>query len=107
MSSILMIRLGAMGDIIHALPAAATLKQSFPDRKTVWLVSPRWIPLLEGNPFIDELMPFNRAGWHSWRRLRGIRPDLAIDFQGLVQSASRGPNRSPLRALWFHLVRSS
>jgi heptosyltransferase-1 len=94
-SSVLMIRLGAMGDIIHALPAAATLKQSFPDRKTIWLVSPRWISLLEGNPFIDELMPFDRAGWYSWRLLRRIRPDFAIDFQGLVQSALAGRIAGP------------
>ena len=90
MASILVIRLGAMGDVIHALPAVTTLKRSFPDRKTIWLVSPRWIPLLEGNPFIDELIPFNRTGWDSWRQLRSIQPDLAIDFQGLLQSALAG-----------------
>ncbi len=95
MPSILIIRLGAMGDVIHALPAAATLKQSFPDRKTIWLVSPRWRPLLEGNPFIDELMPFNRAGWHSWRKLRSVQPDLAVDFQGLLQSAVAGRMARP------------
>ncbi|MBV8811107.1 MAG: glycosyltransferase family 9 protein [Acidobacteriaceae bacterium] len=95
MPSILIIRLGAMGDVIHALPAAATLKQNFPDRKTIWLLSPRWMPLLEGNPFIDELIPFDRTGWHSWRKLRGIRPDLAVDFQGLVQSALAGRMARP------------
>ncbi len=48
---ILVIRLGAMGDIIHALPAVTSLKKSFPKRKLVWLVARKWVPLLEGNPF--------------------------------------------------------
>ena len=91
---ILVIRLGAMGDIIHALPAATSLKASFPDRKLAWLVSPRWMPLLKGNPAIDELIPFERSGLTSlratWRRLRDHRFDLAFDFQGLLQSALAG-----------------
>jgi len=89
--AVLLARLGAMGDIIHTLPAAASLKQSFPDKRLIWIVKPKWMPLLSGNPFIDELVPF---GWHnaqevfaSWRRIRRIKPVLAFDFQGLVQSA--------------------
>jgi len=92
--SILVIRLGAMGDIIHALPAVASLKLSFPERKLSWLVEPKWMQLLEGNPAIDELIPFDRQGiaslWNSSRQLRRLRPDLAIDFQGLVKSSLAG-----------------
>jgi heptosyltransferase I len=91
---ILAIRLGAMGDIIHALPAVASLKKSFPLQRLVWAVAPKWIPLLEGNPYVDELLPFQRKGWtqvsESWKRLRQVQPDLAVDFQGLVQSALVG-----------------
>ncbi|MBV8551800.1 MAG: glycosyltransferase family 9 protein [Acidobacteriaceae bacterium] len=98
-NSILVIRLGAMGDIIHALPAVASLKRSFPGRKLTWVVARRWMPLLEGNPFIDELVPFERAGvgalWASWQRLRSIKPAIAVDFQGLLQSAFAGRIAQP------------
>ena len=94
MSSILVIRLGAMGDIIHALPAAASLKLSFPQRKLHWLVARKWMPLLHGNPYVDEVIPFDRRGpaslLSSWRQLRDVKPDLAIDFQGLLQSSISG-----------------
>jgi heptosyltransferase I len=98
-SGILVIRLGAMGDIIHTLPAVASLKASFPQHKLSWLVSPRWMPLLEGNPAIDELIRFERGGLGalkaSWRRLRQKRFDLAFDFQGLLQSALAGRAARP------------
>ena len=91
---ILVIRLGAMGDILHALPAVASLKRSFPHRKLVWLLSPKWMPLLEGNPFIDEFVEFERGSLgalrQTWSRLKSLKPSLAIDFQGLVQSALAG-----------------
>jgi heptosyltransferase I len=101
--SILVVRLGAMGDIIHALPAVASLKQSFPDRTLIWIVRPKWMPLLEGNPFIDELVAFDRRGIASiiasCKRVRAIRPTLAIDFQGLIQSALIGRLAGP-REFW-------
>ncbi|HEV2198564.1 MAG TPA: glycosyltransferase family 9 protein [Bryobacteraceae bacterium] len=87
---ILVVRLSSMGDVIHALPAAATLKQSFPGCRLSWLIRPRWAPLLEGNPFVDEVIPLDRslgAALHSIPLLRRARFDLAVDFQGLIQSA--------------------
>jgi lipopolysaccharide heptosyltransferase I len=87
---ILVIRLGAMGDVIHALPAVATLKHSFPHSRVSWVLRPRWIPLVEGNPFVDEIIPFNRtmSGIGAlWRRLHAERFNLAVDLQGLMQSA--------------------
>ncbi len=93
-ASILVIRLGAMGDIIHALPAVASLRKSFPERPLTWVIAPRWIPLVEGNPYIDSLIAFERGSMHalrsSWNALRALQPHLAIDFQGLVQSAVIG-----------------
>lgn len=90
-SSILVVRLGAMGDVIHALPAAASLKQSFPRSHVAWVIDPRWAPLLEGNAFIDQVIPLNRKNWASvgeaWHKLRAIPFDLAVDFQGLIKSA--------------------
>jgi len=87
---ILVVRLSSMGDVIHALPAVASLKHSFPYSHVTWIIRPRWLPLLEGNPFVDETISYERsvAGvLDAWRKLRATRFDLAVDFQGLVQSA--------------------
>ena len=60
-SRILVVRLGAMGDIIHTLPAVASLKHSFPGSRLTWVVEPRWAPLLEGNPFVDRRLLLDRG----------------------------------------------
>jgi heptosyltransferase-1 len=90
---ILIVRLGAMGDIIHTLPAASSLRASFPDARISWAVEPRWTPLLEDNPHIDRVVVVRRDAGHlfeSLRKLRAERYDLAIDFQGLIKSAIVG-----------------
>ncbi len=80
-----------MGDIIHSLPGAASLRHSFPDARVTWVVEPQWVPLLEGNGFVDRLVVFRRERPGSWGRtkaeLREERYDLAVDFQGLTKSA--------------------
>ncbi len=90
-SRILVVRLGAMGDIIHTLPAVASLKRSYPDSEITWAVEPRWTPLLEGNPFVDRLLRVERRDIAGVLRtigaLRHDSFDLAIDFQGLIKSA--------------------
>jgi len=92
--SILVVRLGAMGDILHALPAVQSLKRSFPENRLVWAMAPKWRPLVEGNPFLDEVISFNRRDTKKlvtwWRQLRNLQPGKAIDFQGLIQSALVG-----------------
>lgn len=89
--NILVIRLGAMGDIIHALPAVASLKASFPDSHLTWVVDEKWTALLEGNPYVDEIAPVNRKSFGSLlelrRKLRKDKWDIAVDFQGLMKSA--------------------
>lgn len=89
--SILIVRLGAMGDIIHALPGVASLKHSFPDARLTWVVEPRWVPLLEDNGIVDRIVVFQRDMPRSWRHtkdeLRAEHYDLAVDFQGLTKSA--------------------
>jgi heptosyltransferase-1 len=89
--AILVVRLGAMGDILHALPAAASLKLSFPDRKLIWVVDRLWTPLLSGNPYIDTLVAFERRRSSTWlaarRELRARLYSFAVDFQGLIKSA--------------------
>jgi heptosyltransferase-1 len=102
---ILVVRLGAMGDVIHALPAVASLKHSFPHSHLSWLVRPRWMPLLEGNSFIDAAIPFERtiSGIRAaWIGLREQRFDLAVDLQGLVQSALATLAAKANRVVGFH-----
>lgn len=81
-----------MGDVIHTLPAVASLKASFPGAHLAWAVDPKWAVLLEGNSSVDEIIPLNRRRWESlraaWTRLRTQRFDLAVDFQGLIKSAA-------------------
>lgn len=88
---ILVVRLGSLGDVVHALPAVATLKHGFPGSVLTWVVNPRWSPLLEGNPFVDRLIFFDRRNLRcareAWSLLRAHRYDFAVDLQGLVQSA--------------------
>lgn len=90
-SRILIVRLGAMGDILHALPAAATIKRSFPDARLTWAVHPKWRDLLNGGGLVDDLIFIDRRSPASlvraWRELRDGRFDTAIDFQGLFKSA--------------------
>jgi heptosyltransferase I len=103
--SMLILRLGAMGDILHALPAVASLKRSFPECRLIWTMAPKWMPLVEGNPSIDEVVPFNRRDarvlMSCWRRLRELRPEWAIDFQGLIQSALVGRAAGPKEMFGF------
>lgn len=88
---ILVVRLGAMGDIINTLPAAASLKQGIAGARVSWIVEPRWVPLLEDNPYVDEIIPFDRRSFQSlrcaWQQLRAEIFDIAVDFQGLIKSA--------------------
>lgn len=95
-----------MGDIIHALPAVATLKHGFPGSTLCWVVHPHWAPLLEGNPYIDRLALLDRR--HpgtvvpAWRALRGGRYDFAVDFQGLFKSALVASVARADRIFGFH-----
>lgn len=104
--SILVVRLGAMGDIIHALPAVATLKHNYPGWKLTWAVEPRWAPLLEQNPFVDRVVFIRRdslaAFRASWRDLRAERYSFAVDFQGLIKSALTATFARPQRIFGFH-----
>ncbi len=94
-----------MGDIIHCLPGATSLKHSFPGAKITWVVEPQWEPLLRGNPFVDELVFFRRKEPGTWSRTRGElltqKYDLAVDFQGLVKSAVVASLARPERIAGF------
>src|SRR6266545_3186961 len=87
---ILVVRLGAMGDIIQTLPAVASLKHSFPGSRLSWVVESKWAPLIEGNPFVDRVVRLMRSSagelLASCRELRSESYDFAVDFQGLMKS---------------------
>lgn len=95
-----------MGDIVHTLPAVATLKHGFPGSTLTWVINPRWMPLLEGNPYVDRMVTFDRrrlGGYvDAWRGLSASRYDFAVDFQGLIQSAIVATIARPDHVFGFH-----
>ena len=103
---ILVIRLGAMGDIFHALPAVASLKQSFPHCELTWAVDQKWAALIEGNPFVDNVALVDRKSLCSLlalrEKLRSAHFDLAVDLQGLLKSALVAALSRPDRIFGFH-----
>ncbi len=106
---ILAVRLGAMGDIIHTLPAVASLKHGIPGSSVTWAIEERWAPLLEGNPYVDRVVEIERRTLkgigRAWRELREQRFDLAVDFQGLIKSSLAAAVARPERILGFHQTR--
>jgi len=95
-----------MGDIIHTLPAVASLKHSFPGSHLTWAIEARWAPLLEENPFVDRVAVVHRGTpsriFESCRELCSERYDIAVDFQGLIKSALLATVARPDRIFGFH-----
>jgi heptosyltransferase-1 len=95
--SILIIKPGPLGGVVHALPAIALLREAHPDAEITWVINPELAPLLRGNPDVDHVYFVPRGefrglglprGILTWlKRTRNIRPDLALDFDGLLGSA--------------------
>lgn len=87
----LVVRLTALGDILHTVPAVAALRAAHTGAKIDWIVERKWAPVLEGSPALDEVIPFDRRSmWGAIecvRRLRENRYTCAIDFQGLYKSS--------------------
>src|SRR5215211_384240 len=98
--SILVIKPSSLGDIVHTLPAVGAIRQANPNAKITWVINPEWAPLLRGNPHIDHVHIFPRGEirglgapanlLHFLRKTRRLRPDAAVDFQGLLRSALIG-----------------
>jgi heptosyltransferase-1 len=105
---VLIMRLGAMGDILHALPAVAALRQAHPACFLGWAVEPRWSPLLRAEdgqmPLVNRIHLVKAKDWARSplqtgtlreigalrRSLRAEGYDLCIDLQGAVRSALAG-----------------
>jgi len=112
---LLVVRLGSLGDIVHALPAVASLRAAFPEARIDWLVEARWQELLELNPDLSNVIGVDTRAWRraplrvaTWRSLAGLmdtlrqaKYDTAIDFQGLYKSAILAKLSRALRRLGF------
>ena len=99
-SQILILRLSAIGDVLHATPVARELKKLQPDAHISWLVSPPADKLLTKNPYIDEVLIWDRrpldkafasfnllAAYRELKKARALLKsrnfDLVLDIQGL------------------------
>lgn len=96
--SALVIKPSSLGDVIHTLPAVTRLHRHRPDLDLDWVVNTEWAPLLRDHPNLRRVIPMPRRDWRGWRdlpkakrwadeTLGGLRPDLVLDFQGLLRSA--------------------
>ena len=91
---VLIVRLGALGDVVHTLPVAAALGRRFPDADVDWVVDERYAALLDLVPGLDRRIVLRTRGrsvpaaWRAlFRELREVRYDVALDVQGLGKSA--------------------
>lgn len=97
--NILVVKLSAIGDVIHALPVSYALKESFPEAKVTWVVEPPAYDLLTNNPYIDQIIIFEKKKFKSIggfmknlpsfsARLKKVKYDVVLDLQGLGKSAA-------------------
>jgi lipopolysaccharide heptosyltransferase I len=110
---LLIVRLSAMGDVIHTLPAVTALRKAFPRATIGWIIEERWVELIcsprawrtgprsPQRPLVDNIHSVNTTNWRSsllsrqtWQQIaaglaevRAAHYDVAIDFQGAVRSA--------------------
>jgi len=91
LNRILIVRLGSLGDIVHAIPAAAAIRRAFPQSSVDWLVDVRQRAVLELVPVVDRHIAVDAGSAGSLRSavgdLRSARYDVALDLQGLLKSA--------------------
>lgn len=105
MSRFLIIRLGSLGDLVHAVPAVAKLRAAHPDAQIDWLVERAHAALLDQVPAISNVIVLqgrSLSGWLATRaELRAQRYDVAIDLQGLMKSAALARLSGATRVIGF------
>ena len=99
---VLIVKLGSIGDIVHTLPALAALRAAMPHAEISWVAERLSSEILKDNPILDRLIEVDtkalrrglvsgetlRAPRQQLRQLRASAFDVALDFQGLLKSAS-------------------
>ncbi len=99
MNNIMVIKLSAIGDVIHALPVSHAIKETFPNSKLTWVVEPPAYDLLKNNPYIDRLILFEKKKFKSLGGflknipsfssvIKEVKYDAVLDLQGLGKSAA-------------------
>jgi heptosyltransferase I len=100
---IALVKLSSLGDVVHALPVAATLRAARPQAWLAWIVERREAALLHDHPALDEVIVVDTRRWRqarhptalvaaardiraARRRLRAQRFDVVLDLQGLIKS---------------------
>ena len=101
MTRFLLVRLGALGDIVHAIPVAAALRRAFPAARIDWLVSPKFRGMLDLVPVVDRPLAVDGRVLSAIRELRRSRYDVAIDLQGLLKSAALARSSGAVRVIGF------
>ena len=97
--SVLVVKLSAIGDVIHALPVASAIKETYPEARVTWVVEPPAYNILQGNPDIDEIIVFEKKKFRSLggffanfgplkKKLQEHKYDVVLDLQGLFKSAA-------------------
>ena len=95
--SVLIIKLGSLGDIIHTLPLVNVLRDDLPHVRVDWVVERKFSSLLEGHPAVDEVIAFDRGKSavrtvcsfvKVIRRLRSRTYDVLMDLQGNLKGSA-------------------
>jgi len=91
--SIVLVKLSAIGDVLHGVPTAVALKRAFPTARIGWVVEGRAADVLAGHSAVDHLFRLPRGWLKSWAAVRSLRrqlvdfrADFAVDMQGLFKS---------------------
>lgn len=103
--SFLLVRLGSLGDVIHAIPAAAALRARFPEARIDWMVDPQYVPVVAMVRGVDSPIAVDTRQLArtvaTVRDLRRVRYTAALDFQGLLKSAVLARLIRPERTVGF------
>ncbi len=94
---ILIVRLGALGDVVHAMPVVAAIKRALPAAQVDWLIDPRYAAVVRMVRGLGDAIPFDPRGllrggdraatMATLRSIRGRDYDAVLDLQGLLKSA--------------------
>ncbi len=110
--NVLIVKISALGDVIHALPTLAYIRDADPNARIEWLVESAFAPLLQDHPLVDAVhtvdtkscrraRDFPKAITHVMSRVRALRErsfDATLDLQGNTKSALfTGLSRAPIR----------